>query len=488
MDTSKLQGLSSVKGGKNNGSGSPKPTENQVFRNLYPSQQRAIEQLTNWYHNSKELEATLCGYAGTGKTHLLKYFIEHVVNKSYTITAPTHKALRVLEANVGRKGMTLHSLHGLKPNIDLQNFDIENPQFDPLNPSKIQNYNLVIIDECSMINKDLFQLNHSRAKEYNVKILYVGDPLQLPPVNEKISMTFDVVKNKVELTDIIRQEEGNPLLELFGLLRNDIQNRTNTFLQHIVRNRSNMKNGIGYDILPIQAFRERLISEFDSDAFHNNIDHLRLTAYTNQSITDWNTIIRNHIIGKDVDIIHINDLILSYNTIVDEFKDPIILNSEDYIIHDIRPYFSDEEIKTFAVNLKSMFDGHTTQPFLVVDHKDASFLRYKNILTHLYNRAAQRAQHGWYVYYKFKNRFLTNTKFTIDTIQGTKYINKDIDYGYAMTVHKTQGSTFDNVAIDLTNIVFQQTAYGRKENDIEIRNKLIYVALSRARKSVILKY
>ena len=182
-----------------------------------------------------------------------------------------------------------------------------------------------------------------------------------------------------------------------------------------------------------------------------------------------------------------NDINLG-NTIVDEFKEPIILNSEDYILEDIRPYISDEGIKTFAVNLKSMYDGHITQPFLIVDTKDASFLKYKEILTHLYNRAANRVQHGWYVYYKFKNRFLTNLKFSIETIQGTKWINKDIDYGYSMTVHKTQGSTFDNVAIDLTDIVFQNTRFGHRENDIDIRNKLIYVALSRARKSVIMKY
>ena len=69
-----------------------------------------------------------------------------------------------------------------------------------------------------------------------------------------------------------------------------------------------------------------------------------------------------------------------------------------------------------------------------------------------------------------------------------EYINKDIDYGYAMTVHKTQGSTFNNVAIDLTNLVFTWTPYGRKEVDIDTRNKLMYVALSRAKNSVLLKY
>lgn len=487
MDADKLNALTSIKQVKNKPSDKPKEAVPDDYRRLYPSQQQAIDKLSDWY-NSDELECTLEGYAGTGKTYILRYFLEHIVNKSFTITAPTHKALRVLEAQVGRNGMTLHSLHGLKPNIDLQNFDIENPQFDPLNPSKIQNYNLVVIDECSMINKDLFQLNRSRAVEYKVKILYVGDSLQLPPVNEEISLTFATVKNKITLNEVVRQEKGNPLLELFELLRDDIKNHGNKFLNYIVRNRSNISNDVGYEIVPSITFKNKLIEEFNSDSFHKNIDHLRITAYTNKAVSDWNTLIRNSIVGKDADIININDLLLSYNTIVDEFKEPIILNSEDYILEDIRPYISDEEIKTFAVNLKSMYDGHITQPFLIVDSKDVSFLKYKEILKHLYNRAANRVQHGWYVYYKFKNRFLTNIKFSIDTIQGQKWINKDIDYGYSMTVHKTQGSTFDNVAIDLTDIVFCNTRYGRVENDIDIRNKLMYVALSRARNKVIMKY
>ena len=170
MDTSKLQNLTSVQPAKNNRITGKKEGKESNYRALYPSQQQALEKLSDWYH-SNELECTLSGYAGTGKTFILRYFLENVVDKSFTITAPTHKALRVLEAQVGRKGMTLHSLHGLKPNIDLINFDIENPQFDPLNPSKIQNYNLIVIDECSMINKSLFQLNTTKAKEYKVTLL-----------------------------------------------------------------------------------------------------------------------------------------------------------------------------------------------------------------------------------------------------------------------------------------------------------------------------
>ena len=457
-----------------------------IDERLYPSQQEAINKLADWFKSSS-LECTLEGYAGTGKTFILQYFINHVVDKTFTVTAPTHKALRVLEATVGRKGKTLHSLHGLKPNTDLANFDIERPQFatDGKDPS-IQHYHLVIIDECSMINKDLFLLNQRRSKQYNVKILYVGDSLQLPPVNEVLSPTFAAVKQKVILTQIVRQEEGNPLLELFGLIRNDIVEGKDGFLRHIAKNRKNIKGNVGYEIKPTIEFKDYILSEFKSDNFIKNIDHLRLTSYTNPCVSSWNSIIRDHFIGSDEDIIHIDDLLVSYNTIVDDFKDPIIMNSEDYIIEDMRTYVSDESLKTFAVNLKSMYDGRITSPFLIVDWKDDSFKKYVNILNLLHESAIADPR-KWYVYYKFKNRFLTTRSFKLP--KSKKIVKKDIDYGYSLTTHKLQGSTFENIAIDLTDIVFFTDRWGRRHTyDAITRNKLIYVALSRARNKAILKY
>ena len=78
---------------------------------LYPSQVTAMSKLIDWW-NSPLKEATLSGYAGTGKTYLLKTFIANVVNKSYCITAPTHRALRVAEEDIGVKGKTLQTLQG----------------------------------------------------------------------------------------------------------------------------------------------------------------------------------------------------------------------------------------------------------------------------------------------------------------------------------------------------------------------------------------
>ena len=84
------------------------------------------------------------------------------------------EAVRVAEANIGVKGSTIQKLLGLRPNLDLKDFDINNPQFDPLGNVYIKNYKLIIVDEASMINRSLYNFIKAESKKYNVKILYVG--------------------------------------------------------------------------------------------------------------------------------------------------------------------------------------------------------------------------------------------------------------------------------------------------------------------------
>lgn len=457
------------------------------YDDLTDSQNEALNALAKWYH-SDELECLLEGPAGTGKTYLVNIFLKEIVTTTNCVTAPTHKALRVLESRVGKKGLTLQSLHGLKPNLDLSNFNIQHPQFDPLAQPKIENYSLVVIDEASMINADLFKLNRDKANKLRVKILYLGDKFQLPPVNEEISKVFTSIKNKIVLTDIIRQKDDNPLLDVFPLLREDILDGGNRFLQYVVQNRHSIRNGEGYSLMPTMDFKSKVLDMFQSNSFTTDIDYLRFTGYTNRVIGGTNKEIRNKFYGDGSKvIINHDDLFVAYNTIVDEYGNPIILNSEDYIINDCRPYFSDEEIQTFAVNFKSMYDGRITPTFLIVDHTHPSFKRFVNILEAFHKNALSGVQGGWYKYYRFKNRFLTMIDFELPSAK--RIVKKDIDYGYALTTHKLQGSTFENIAIDLTDIVYGTTRYGKRiPRDPIIRNKLIYVAMSRARKVAMMKF
>jgi len=141
-----------------------------VFTN---SQTQALDAMAKWV--ASDLPTfTLSGYAGTGKTFILKYFLNEVFKKPVCITAPTHKAARNAERATNRATKTLHSLHGLRPNTNLDTFNIDNIAFSALGDPQMKNYAMVVIDECSQIGSSLYELNLRRAIDFGVKILYVG--------------------------------------------------------------------------------------------------------------------------------------------------------------------------------------------------------------------------------------------------------------------------------------------------------------------------
>ena len=172
----------------------PKVNDNQL---LLPSgkiitfndeQYEGIIKIREWLKNDKTF-FLLCGSAGTGKSTCIKKILDEY-KWGVVVSAPTHKALGVIENFTGCKGKTLHSLLGLKPDIQLDAFDPNQPVFSPIVPSKINEYNLIIIDECSMINNELFNLIKKKVNGHKTKILFVGDDFQIPPIKEQISVIF----------------------------------------------------------------------------------------------------------------------------------------------------------------------------------------------------------------------------------------------------------------------------------------------------------
>ena len=457
---------------------------------FYPQQKEALGKLSKFL-NSNDLEFTLSGYAGTGKTFLLNYFVNKICNVSVCPTAPTHRAVREVEKSLNKKGRTLQSLLGLRPNLDLNNFDISNPSFKVKGNVYIKNYKLVIIDEASMINDNLYNFLLDNAKKYNVKLLYVGDPLQLPPIQKgatsKHGSKAFKVKNGYNLTEIVRQEKGNPLLELFPLIRSDVINNTRTFLNYIINNRYNIKNDIGYEVVNEFKFKEYIQNEYNELIKNKQIDKFRILSFTNDSVESHNQFVRNNVIHNNSEILTKDDVLTSYTTIVDEFLSPIITNSDDYIIENIREYVNHYDIKTYAVNLVNNNTKISTKTIQIVDHSDESLLTYYKHLNKLH-KDALNAHHTervkkWVQYYSFKDELLTMISFPL----GKSTLKKDIDYGYAITIHKSQGTTFDVVFVDLTNILYY-VKYGKLiPRKLDIIARLIYVAISRARNKVIIK-
>ena len=99
----------------------------------------------------------------------------------------------------------------------------------------------------------------------------------------------------------------------------------------------------------IKGFEEEVDKQFNDEQITKNTDFVRIVAYTNRAVGNWNKFVRNSII-KDAfkSIITKNDLFTSYVTIVDQFNDEIIRNSEDYIVKEIANYTHPQyELKGF---------------------------------------------------------------------------------------------------------------------------------------------
>ena len=447
--------------------------------------------------DKNNFKRALIGAAGTGKTYSVKALINNC-NISFSeigLAAPTHKACRVLRESIGLKHANVNTIQsdlGLRVNFDVEKFDINNPPFDPKGKIKIDSYKLYIVDEASMINRGLKTFLERMAVKHEVKIIYIGDESQLPPVNEKYSSALRGIET-LRLTQIVRQGEDNPISPLLEMLRYDIKNKKFTFLEHITRNRSHYDiNHIkGYSVCTPAEFNAIVQREFTYEAFVTNVDLSKVIGYTNNCVNGWNNFIRNSIIlDAEKSVITKNDLIISYITIVNEFNEIIIRNSEEYILKDVVNYIHPKyNLKGFMVRFTAIHGGETTTPLFIVDHRDAfSIQMYYKIANELIHTAqtatAARRAAAWKEYFAFKESSLLLVN--IVNGNGQTVFSRDLDYGFSVTSHKSQGSTFDTALVDVNDIVYDK--YHNPYNDAEDINRRLYVACSRAKNKLYLKY
>lgn len=462
--------------------------------------QQALVKEVETFINSDKLSFTIAGYAGTGKTYVVNYIIKNLLRgKRIVVTAPTHKAVRVIEKFTGKKGMTFHALHGLRPNYSLEDFNIDNIKFESIGNTKFGDYDLIFVDEASMIPKDLKLFNDTRSKQFRTKVIYIGDPLQLSPVKEhKPSDVFSNVDMMYSLTEIVRQHEDSPLLELLDLLREDIINDSFKIHKFLKDHPTRSSSIGGYKKVNFNEFKELVVYYFTHPNFKEDINFCRYAAYTNDSVDLWNKFIRTNLFPTDKLLVK-GDILTSYKTIVDNNFSPIIINSNDYEVLNVVERISDDNFAVFHTELLDL-TSNVKLKVSIVDHNHKSFKEYYKLLNGLhrtayYSSGADRGK-AFKNYFAFKDAHLCMISFPLLDHKDSKpraYVTKELSYGYAVTVHKLQGSTVNNILIDGLDICYIKSnskipRINTKNNPsaISLRNRLLYTGLSRASEQAII--
>lgn len=389
----------------------------------------------------------LKGSAGVGKTFLLEYLIREspVRGPEVLCAAPTNKAVAVIKEKVSYPGVefkTVHSALGLRRSIDNKTGKVS---FRPYKSAKppIMDFKYVLIDESSMLNKDLIEYIQEYCKD--IKVIFIGDEKQLPPVGEEVSPIFTSGYPEVELTEIVRQAKNNPIIELS---RN---------LSGINLPVDNIVNDVGY---LYSTNRSKIIQNL---AQANGTDQLKYLSYTNKDVNYTNIEVRELIYGKP-DKIEIGESI-----ILDSPYGPYYTNQEVVVLNTLvmnsnykfptnkeKTEFRTVTFKIYKVEVRCRIT--LVKHVLTIIHEDSDIL-YNEVVNYMATQA-RVYNINWVDFYEFTDKFC---KFK---------------YNHALTIHKSQGSTFENVIVNLNNVYLNRN---KKE-----LSKLLYTAVTRASKTLIL--
>jgi exodeoxyribonuclease-5 len=172
-----------------------------------PQQDAALRAVSAWIKRGEPQVFRLFGYAGTGKTTLAKQLAADI-DGDVAFAAFTGKAALVLRAKGCKDARTIHSTI-----YRLRDADTEEPTFVLNDDAAAAKAELIIIDECSMVDEDLGRDLLSFGKP----VLVLGDPAQLPPV--KGGGFFTDAEPDIMLTEVHRQAADNPIVRLSMMVR-----------------------------------------------------------------------------------------------------------------------------------------------------------------------------------------------------------------------------------------------------------------------------
>lgn len=430
------------------------------------------------------------GKAGTGKTTIAKEILKEFEDEQIYVAAVSHKAKGVIknsfgEDTRGKKFFSIASLLGMK---GINDNDTQTTKFQvgtkvPLldNPPA-----LLVIDEASMITEDVLKkiidINSSLSRPF--QMLFLGDIGQIQPIRDDQSEFYrthkdllnkksDIFnsKHKSKLITRVRQGEANPILPYADYFWENSQKENPELnpTQHIVRNNQITDKG---SLLFSNSEAEVLNSVIKAvkNAVEKGLtNHVKIVTYHVNEKTELNQKIHEALFGKDSDYSKGDMLILNSPYDLPDVN-ATMENSSEIQIKSIQ----DTDVDEFGVHTLYLETNGTAYTRTGNEQKDCVIQVVSRNDIGLYNQKLQElASHAkrqtnralkkqaWGDFWEYKGRYA------------------DVDFGYAITAHKSQGSTYDIVVVDEKDIM-GTTATSNQE-----KSELIYTALTRPRNTAI---
>jgi len=400
------------------------------------------------FNDNKDALFLLKGYAGTGKTTVIGYFVNTLwkANKKSVLLAPTGRAAKVISVYSKKPAFTIHKkIYFPKKNT--------NGSVDFVLQANKHRNTIFIVDEASMIldgkqNQQLFDsksllddLINYVSSGHNCKLIFVGDTAQLPPVKLKVSPALDEETlnyqfNKkvisIELDEVMRQHLNSGILVNATYLRLAIENEIEDF-KFSIKYPDIKRLEDGYDI------EDALVSAYDSDG----IEDTAIIVRSNKRANQYNQQIRFRIRGQENEI-STGDYVMvvknNYYWLSDSSSAGFIANGD---ICEVLRIISIKELYGFhfaEVSLR-MIDYPDMQPFDTVLLLDTLTSESPSLTYEESNKLYEAIKED-YAHEKSKyKQYLA--------IKKNKYFNAlQVKFSYAITCHKSQGGQWNTVFIE----------------------------------------
>jgi len=524
---------------------------------LTQDQDKAFTRVKSFFKNEDNPAIVIMGSAGTGKTTLMRYIVDYIIDNhvgSIAAVAPTHKARRVLEKmlNIDRfisiPSFTVASILGKMR----EHTYIGSHKYTSGSKQKMDRFDCFILDEVSMVGDNDLEEIIDYICQYDKKLILVGDHCQIPSPSQKLvreggvcykpdSVAFNI-ENLCELQSIVRQAADSVIVKIASYLRDHLLDEVS--LRDIL-------TSIDVDSSALLLTHEEAYNEFHTD-WTKGLD-TRIIAYTNAAVRSHNSRVRADL--KITDKILVEDeLLTGYDNV--GWPIPVIENGTDYKVLSIQPTTkhiihgyagltgdlvdlvdvvdpTNISRKLFFINVRHSSNAGFMKEFI----KRAERVNRRNSTKNAYRKYCQLKNRAIFLedVYKYGGKIMTETDFrqtqpllfvkvadvidvkrkTVAVSELTKklsdhygeiiegrlidnkpfadgevfadqymVVEKDIYYGYALTAHKSQGSTYDSVYVDENDFNKISNKWNYKfravEQRFKERNQLKYVSYTRA--------